>query len=151
MLRSHHDAEDALQEALIRAWRGLPAFEGRGSLRSWLFRIATNASIDALKGREPAAPSEALEPADVARDAAEDEDVRLELQLSLRAALELLTPRQLDVLVLRALLGFSAQETADLLGTTVVAVNSALQRARVTLRGAREVAERGDGLALRAR
>jgi RNA polymerase sigma-70 factor (ECF subfamily) len=87
----------------------------------------------------------------VARDAAEDEDVRLELQLSLRAALELLTPRQLDVLVLRALLGFSAQETADLLGTTVVAVNSALQRARVTLRGAREVAERGDGLALRAR
>jgi RNA polymerase sigma factor (sigma-70 family) len=151
LLRSHHDAEDALQEALVRAWRGLPGFEGRGSLRSWLFRIATNASIDAMNGREPAVPSEVAEPTETAPDAAEDEDAKLELEVTLRAALELLPPRQLNVLALRVLLGFSAQETADLLGTTVVAVNSALQRARATLRAAREMAELGEALALRAR
>jgi RNA polymerase sigma-70 factor (ECF subfamily) len=139
LLRSHADAEDALQEALIRAWRGLPAFEGRGSLRSWLYRIATNASIDAMHGREPAVPSEEVGSTEAPREAADDGAERLELELILRAALELLPPRQLNVLVLRALLGFTAQETADLLGTTVAGVNSALQRSRATLRGAREM------------
>jgi RNA polymerase sigma factor (sigma-70 family) len=147
LLRSHADAEDALQEALIRAWRGLPDFEGRGSLRSWLYRIATNASIDAMKGREPAAPG---------LDEGEREDPRasadlrgqLELELVLAEALELLPPGQLAVLAFRAVLGFSAQETADLLGTTVASVNSALQRARATLRAARELRELGDQPAL---
>jgi RNA polymerase sigma-70 factor (ECF subfamily) len=149
LLRSHADAEDALQEALIRAWRGLPDFEGRSSLRSWLYRIATNASIDAMKGREPAGPGLGDGEREDPR-ASDDLRDRLELELVLSDALDLLPPRQLAVLALRAVLGFSAQETADLLGTTVAGVNSALQRARTTLRTARELRELGDEPALEA-
>jgi RNA polymerase sigma-70 factor, ECF subfamily len=137
LLRSHADAEDALQEALIRAWRGLPDFEGRGSLRSWLYRIATNASIDAMRGREAAIPGLADGEHEDPR-AAEDLPDRLELELVLSDALDLLPPRQFAVLAFRAVLGFSALETAERLGTTVAGVNSALQRARGTLRAARD-------------
>lgn len=135
LLGSHHDAEDALQEALLRAWRGLPGFDGRGSVRSWLYRIATNASIDTMKRRESAVAGLGEEHGWEDERATNAAHARLELELVLRQALDLLPPRQLHVLILRAVLGFSALETADLLGTTVAAVNSALQRARATLDG----------------
>ncbi|MFL5866799.1 MAG: sigma-70 family RNA polymerase sigma factor [Thermoleophilaceae bacterium] len=143
MLGSHQAAEDALQEALLRAWRGLPSFEGRGSVRSWLYRIATNAALDAMKSRDHAATSIELV-SDAEASTAPQLDAALEereaLRTTMAAALELLPPIQLAVLILRALAGFSAPEVADLLGTTVPAVNSSLQRARATLRDARSTA-----------
>ena len=162
MLASLHDAEDALQDTLLRAWRGLCGFDRRSSLRTWLYRIATNACLDAIARRPkrvlpidygpPAAP-DADEPAEplagpVWVDPYPDEVVGLEegyaapearyeqreaVELAFVAALQHLPPRQRAVLVLREVLGFSAKEVADSLGTTVASVNSALQRARKTI------------------
>jgi RNA polymerase sigma-70 factor, ECF subfamily len=158
MLGSVHDAEDALQDALLRAWRGLPRFQGRSSLRSWLYRIATNACLTAVARRPkrvlpidhgpPADPhehSEAplvdsvwVEPYPDERLALEDghaaPEARYErresVELAFVAALQHLAPNQRAVLILREVLGFSSQEIAAMLETTVAAVNSAMQRAR---------------------
>jgi RNA polymerase sigma-70 factor, ECF subfamily len=146
MLGSLDDGEDALQEALLRAWRGLCRFEGRGSLRNWLYRIATNASLDVLARRhERAIPIDEALPAGVnapdetaaSEDAFAAPAARLEeretAELAVVAALRHLSPRQRAVLILREVLGFSAVEVSHALGTTVAAVNSALQRARKAL------------------
>jgi RNA polymerase sigma-70 factor (ECF subfamily) len=161
MLGSVQDAEDALQEALVRAWRGLPRFEGRSSLRSWLYRIATNTSLDAIERRpkrvlpvdygppadphggvgEPVVESVWIEPYpdETLRigDGYASPDARYEqreaVELAFVAALQLLPANQRAVLILREVLGFSAQETADTLDTSVASVNSALQRARATV------------------
>jgi RNA polymerase sigma-70 factor (ECF subfamily) len=161
MLGSVQDAEDALQEALVRAWKGLPKFEGRSSLRSWLYRIATNTSLDAIERRpkrilpidygppadpaggvgEPLVESVWIEPYPDETIGIEDgyasPDARYEqresVELAFIAALQLLPPNQRAVLILREVLGFSAQETADALDTSVASVNSALQRARATI------------------
>jgi RNA polymerase sigma-70 factor, ECF subfamily len=161
MLGSVQDAEDALQEALVRAWRGLEKFEGRSSLRSWLYRIATNTSLDAIQRRpkrvlpidygpaadphggvgEPVVESVWIEPYPDETLAIEDgyasPDARYEqreaVELAFIAALQLLPANQRAVLILREVLGFSAQETAEMLETTVASVNSALQRARSTI------------------
>ena len=161
MLGSVHDAEDALQDTLLRAWRGLPRFQGRSSVRSWLYRIATNASLDAL-GRRPArmlpldhgpasdphdgpgrplVESVWIEPYPDERIAARLEegapearyDLRESIELAFVAALQHLPPRQRAVLILCEVLGFSAAEVAEELDTTVASVNSALQRARASL------------------
>jgi RNA polymerase sigma-70 factor, ECF subfamily len=155
MLGSVHDAEDALQDALLRAWRGLPQFEGRSSLRSWLYRIATNSCLRLIERRpkrvlpidygppsdahdDPAPPlveSVWIEPypdAAVA-DGRAAPDARYEqresVELAFVAALQHLPARQRAVLILRDVLGFSAAEVADTLETTPKAVYSSLQRA----------------------
>jgi RNA polymerase sigma-70 factor (ECF subfamily) len=136
ILRSSQDAEDALQEALLRAWRALPSFEGRSSLRSWLYRIVTNTSLDEIKRR----PRRVV-PIDLEQEAATggeaDPHDRYERHESMRHAIataeRLLPEKQRAVLVLREVLGYSAQETAEQLGTSVPAVNSALQRARARI------------------
>jgi RNA polymerase sigma-70 factor (ECF subfamily) len=158
MLGSTHDAEDALQETLLRAWRGLPRFEGRSSLRSWLYRIATNTSLNAVEKRpkrvlpvdygpaadphggpgQPIVESAWVEPYPDERIALEDglagPEARYEqreaIELAFIAALQHLPPNQRAVLILREVLGFSASETAETLDTTTASVNSALQRAR---------------------
>ena len=130
ILRSPHDAEDALQEALLRAWRSLPQFEGRGSLRSWLYRIATNASLDQMRRRD--APVLSTEPAD--NQEPYDHFERRESTRRLMTAVGRLTRGQQEVFVLRDILGLSARETADVRDTTVGAVNSSLQRARASVR-----------------
>ena len=161
MLGSLHDAEDALQETLLRAWRGLARFEGRSSFRSWLYTIATNASLRTIEQRPkrvmpidyaPAAdphgiPAEALtepvwlEPypdtelglgAELVGPDARYEQ-RESIELAFTAALQHLPPRQRAVLILRDVLGFSARETAAALETTPVSVDSALQRAHRTI------------------
>src|SRR4051812_24410448 len=161
MLGSVHDAEDALQDALLRAWRGLPRFEGRSSLRSWLYRIATNTCMDVVAKRPkrvlpidygPAAdphdsPGEPLVES-VWVEPYPDETLGLEdglaapeatyeqregVELAFVAALQHLPPNQRATLILREVLGFSAQEVADLMETSVASVNSALQRARQTV------------------
>jgi RNA polymerase sigma-70 factor (ECF subfamily) len=130
ILRSPHDAEDALQEALLRAWRSLPQFEGRGSLRAWLYRIATNASLDQIRGRTvhmtDDGSSDWVEPI--------DHFERRESLERVVAAASRVTSRQREVFVLRDVLGLSARETADVLDTTPASVNSALQRARAAMR-----------------
>jgi len=161
MLGSLPDADDALQETLLRAWRGLARFEGRSSLRSWLYTIATNASLRAIEKRPrrvlpvdygPAVdphdrPAEALaEP--VWLDPFPDAELGLEsdllgpdarydqregIELAFTAALQYLPARQRAVLILRDVLGFSARETAEALETTSVSVDSALQRAHRTI------------------
>jgi RNA polymerase sigma-70 factor (ECF subfamily) len=135
MLGSAHDAEDALQEALLRAWRSLPQFEGRGSARWWLYRIATNAAIDTMRRRPRGAVSIEEEPPAAGPETdPEGRYARREaVDRALAAADRILTDRQRKVLILREALGFSAQETAERLGMSIAAVNSALQRARVTL------------------
>src|SRR5687767_10130248 len=129
MLGSVHDADDALQETLLGAWKGYARFEGRSSLRTWLYTIATHASLRIAQQRKPGS-EEWLEPYP-------DEHVRYEdresIELAYVVALQLLPPTQRAALLLCEVLGFSARETADALGTSVAAVNSALQRARATL------------------
>jgi RNA polymerase sigma-70 factor (ECF subfamily) len=168
MLGSFSDAEDQVQETLLRAWRGYASFEGRSSLRTWLYRIATNACLRAAESRErrplpsgigapgdnPEGPVAAPEPevpwlepfpdallrpesADPAAVAA----ARSGLRLALIAALQQLPVRQRTVLILRDVLGWRAAEAADLLGVSVIAVNSALQRAREQVRQAVPVAD----------
>ncbi len=159
MLGSVHDAEDALQDALLRAWRGLRGFQGRSSPRAWLYRIATNTCLDAIARRPrrmlPPERGPAADPRDaLAAPLAEsvwvepypDEVIgvddgpaapaaryerRESVELAFIAALQHLPARQRAALILRDVLGFSARETADALETTVAAANSALQRARV--------------------
>jgi RNA polymerase sigma-70 factor (ECF subfamily) len=161
MLGSVHDAEDALQEAMLRAWRGLPRFEGRSSVRSWLYKIATNACLDAIGKRPkrvlPVDYAPAADPHDgpgepvveqVWMEPYPDETLGLEdgyagpearyeqresVELAFVAALQLLPATQRAVLILREVLGFSAQESAEALDTTTASVNSALQRARATV------------------
>jgi RNA polymerase sigma-70 factor, ECF subfamily len=160
MLGSVDDAEDQVQETLLRAWRSYADFEGRSSMRTWLHRIATNACLRALENRarrplpsgltgpspDPDAPLPAdgvdlpwLQPVPDAlvsmggADPASVVSSRASLRLALVAALQILPPRQRAVLILRDVLGWRAAEVADLLGTTTVAVNSALQRARSQL------------------
>jgi RNA polymerase sigma-70 factor (ECF subfamily) len=161
MLGSVHDAEDALQDASLRAWRGLPRFEGRSSLRSWLYTIATNACLTAIERRPkrvlpidygPAVdphdglglppvesawvepyPDEALGLEDGFAGPEARYELRESVELAFVAALQYLPANQRAALILREVLGFSAQETADSLETTVASVNSALQRARKTI------------------
>ena len=164
MLGSAFEAEDAVQDTLVRAWKAAEKFEGRSSLRSWLYKIATNVCFDMLDGRQrralpmdmgPARPAadglsaplpelawlqpvpdvrvvpSAADPADIA-------ELRDSVRLAFVTTLQLLPPNQRAVLILREVLAWPAADVADLLGTSVASVNSALQRARATL------AERGD-------
>jgi RNA polymerase sigma-70 factor, ECF subfamily len=166
MLGSIHDADDALQEALVRAWRALPQFEGRSSVRSWLYRIATNTSLDLIARRrkrvlpidssEPLVQSASMEPYPDELPGIEgglaDPDARYErresLELAFIAAVQYLPASQRAVLILRDVLGFSAREVAETLETTVSSVNSALRRAR---RAAEErLPERSQQATLRA-
>ena len=160
MLGSPFDAEDAVQDTMMRAWRDLERFEGRSSLRTWLYRIATNVCIDMLRGRSrrgvpmdlqpPSAPVESQigsplgEPSWVlpipdawiqadGADPAQHVVLRESVRLAFVAAIQRLTPRQRAVLILRDVLQYSAAESAGLLGSTVASANSALQRARVAL------------------
>jgi RNA polymerase sigma-70 factor (ECF subfamily) len=163
MLGSAFEAEDAVQETLLRAWRGFDGFEGRSSLRSWLYRIATNVCLDVLSGKERRARPMDLAPAGVADiallgdplpeatwilpipdarvlrpdgDPADVAETRESIRLALIAALQHLPPRQRAVLILREVLRWQASEVAELLETSVASVNSALQRARATIAAA---------------
>jgi RNA polymerase sigma-70 factor, ECF subfamily len=160
MLGSPFEAEDAVQETFIRAWRGFERFEGRAALRSWLYRIATNVSLDMLNGRERRARPMDLGPArepvesnlntlpevtwiepipddglvfSAAADPADVAVSRETIRLAFVAALQHLPPRQRAVLILCEVLRWKASEVAELLDTSVASVNSALQRARATL------------------
>jgi RNA polymerase sigma-70 factor (ECF subfamily) len=169
MLGSPFEAEDAVQDTMLRAWRALERFEGRASLRSWLYRIATNVCLDMLDGRErrarPMDLGEARAPdgpigeilpevtwiepipdgrISSAEDPAAVAESRETIRLAFIAALQHLPPRQRAVLILCEVLHWKASEVADLLETSVAAVNSALQRARATLDTA-DVADAGRG------
>jgi RNA polymerase sigma-70 factor, ECF subfamily len=161
MLGSLPDADDALQDTLLRAWRGLARFEGRSSLRSWLYTIATNASLRAIEKRPrrvlPVDYGPAVDPHDRPAEAVAEPvwldpfpdaglglesdllgpaaryDQRESIELAFTAALQYLPARQRAVLILRDVLGFSARETAEVLETTSVSVDSALQRAHRTI------------------
>jgi RNA polymerase sigma factor (sigma-70 family) len=145
MLRSPDRAEDVVQETLLRAWRGRAAFRGGASYRTWLYRIATNACLDEIRRDRPRVADDhpdagpAVIECVAAGDAQPDAVVVAaeEVERAFLAAIALLPGRQRAVLVLRDVLALSADETAQLLGATVPAVNSALQRARATLRAAR--------------
>lgn len=153
LLGSLHDADDALQEALLRAWKGIERYEPRAPVRAWLYRIATNVCLRMLEQRtrdgaiavdaylepypDPVAPAESEPPASVESDEA--------VGLAFIAAMQLLPPKQRVVLVLRDVLDWSAREVAELLDDTEAAVNSALQRARV-----RMAAEHREGSLARA-
>ena len=159
MLGSSFDAEDAVQETMVRAWRSIDKFEGRAALRSWLYRIATNVCLDMLDGRKKRARPIDLSPASTADATLGDplaEDMWIEpvpdamvvnqngdpanvavaresVRLALVAALQHLPPKQRAVLILREVLHWRADEVAELLDTSVASVNSAMQRARATL------------------
>jgi RNA polymerase sigma-70 factor, ECF subfamily len=136
-LGSPFDAEDAVQETLLRAWRGADGFQGRGPLKAWLYRIATNVCLDmiARRSRQPVPVAECPEQAsDCADDAPVERALtREDRRLALIVAVQTLSPRQRAVLLLRDVLCLRAAEVAELLGITVAAVNSALQRARAGL------------------
>jgi RNA polymerase sigma-70 factor, ECF subfamily len=164
MVGSFQDAEDLVQETMLRAWRGRQQFQGRSSFRAWLYRIATNACLDALAHSSrrvlPYQVAPAADPRDTSRFAPDPEIPWLQpypdrlldavaprdtepdalvvaketIELAFLAAIQLLPPRQRAVLILRDVLGWSAKETASLLETSVASANSALQRARATLR-----------------
>jgi RNA polymerase sigma-70 factor, ECF subfamily len=159
MLGSVFDADDAVQEAMVRAWRSIEGFEGRSAMRSWLYRIATNVCLDMLRSRQRRArpmdmgpawttesfngaklPEQAwVQPLPDARvlpgdgDPAELAAARETVRLAFVTALQYLPARQRAVLILREVLRWQATEVAELLGTSVASVNSALQRARATL------------------
>jgi RNA polymerase sigma-70 factor (ECF subfamily) len=150
MLGSAFEAEDAVQETMLRAWRSLDRFEGRSALKSWLYRIATNVCMDALGGRERRARPMDLGPAQepLFENLAELPEVtwitplptpdelaeqRETLRLAFVAALQHLPPRQRAALILCEVLRWQASEAAELLETSVASINSALQRARATL------------------
>jgi RNA polymerase sigma-70 factor (ECF subfamily) len=161
MVGSAHDAEDLVQETYLRAWRSYAAFEGRASIRSWLYKIATNVCLTALEPRRirvlptglsgpyggPDRPPSHVTPGEVswleplpdrwiapaADDPAAVVVARESLRLALIASLQHLPARQRAILILREVLAFSAAETADILGTTTAAVKSGLQRARARL------------------
>jgi RNA polymerase sigma-70 factor (ECF subfamily) len=138
MLGSIHDAEDVVQDTFLRAWRALDRFERRASMETWLYRIATNACLDELEKRprrevEPY-PDERLQDADTSiADPAARYALHEGMELAFLTAIQRLPGRQRAVLILRDVLGWSAAESAELLDTTVTAVNSALQRARATI------------------
>jgi RNA polymerase sigma-70 factor (ECF subfamily) len=159
MLGSFHEAEDLVQETMLRAWKARGQYDrARASVRTWLYRIATNVCLSALEGRarrplpsglgapsdDPGAPLTPvldipwLQPFP---DARFDAGMRADIRLALVAAMQVLPPRQRAVLVLREVLDFSAAEVAGQLGTTVTAVNSALQRARAALANAGDMGE----------
>jgi RNA polymerase sigma-70 factor (ECF subfamily) len=140
MLGSLDDAEDLVQETLLRAWRRLDRFERRSSLNTWLYRIATNACLDELE-RRPRQP-QPVQPFPDARleqsappiyEPAARYAMREGMEIALLTAIQLLPGRQRAVLILRDVLGWTGPEVADLLDTTVASVNSALQRARATI------------------
>jgi len=171
MLGSLHDAEDAVQETLLRGWRGLGGFGARASLRTWLCRIATNVCIDIAARRPPRVLPEDVAPADdpTAQPAPDAEDVpwiepypdelldelqeedpahryaeRESIELAFVVALQRLPPLQRAVLILRDVLAYSAQETAEMLDRSPQSVNSALQRARPALAAPRTRAPEAD-------
>jgi RNA polymerase sigma-70 factor (ECF subfamily) len=143
MLGSVHDADDALQETMLRAWRALPRYEPRAPLSGWLYRIATNVCLRIIERRDPAASAGTyLQPypdrlfEDLAHAGLDPHDaaaLRESVGLAYVAALQLLPPKQRAVLILRDALEIPAREVAELLGDTVPAINSALQRARVRI------------------
>jgi len=159
MLGSAFEAEDAVQDAMVRAWKALDTFEGRSAVRSWLYRIATNVCLDMLRGRQRRALAMDLGPAGTADsflgatraenawvtpvpdgrvvpddgDPAAVAEARESIRLAFVTALQHLPARQRAVLILREVLRWQATEVAELLDTSVASVNSALQRARATL------------------
>jgi RNA polymerase sigma-70 factor (ECF subfamily) len=169
MLGSAFEADDAVQETMVRAWKAADRFEGRSSVRSWLYKIATNVCLDQLRGRQRRAMPMDLGPASRAEghvappvseatwvqpvptshvldldggDPADRAVERESIRLAFVTALQHLPPRQRAVLILREVLRWQASEVAELLGTTVASVNSALQRARATL-DAKDLSELG--------
>src|SRR5690242_7264421 len=170
MLGGTFETDDAVQETMVRAWRGLDRFDGRASLRTWLYRIATNVCLDLLDERarrarptespEPGTPEDTLEtlprthwlepvpdaraiPADA--DPAERAILRQSIRLAFVAALQRLPPKQRAALILTEVLGWSVAEVAETLNTSAASINSALQRARATLAGS-DLAETQEAL-----